>query len=181
MITTKQNGNKLTVTIEHQCDSCEGTGLYQGMAERNGAGVVCSTCKGTGKFVSVETFTKFEGRKNKKGVERVYQTAGGYGITSKDFTDKNGKLFKFSEAGCSYKDWKNDVIPKPIEDLHCPYMHSNQNMQNSKHKAYKMYKTVCRNGLHWGLITECKNFKCKEKCWKKYYELVGDNYNEIKA
>ena len=31
-----------------RCGACRGTGIYVGMAERAGAGVVCHKCKGTG-------------------------------------------------------------------------------------------------------------------------------------
>lgn len=37
------------IKIECECNACKGTGLYVGMAERDGAAVVCYTCKGTGK------------------------------------------------------------------------------------------------------------------------------------
>lgn len=30
------------------CRSCRGTGVYRGMAERNGFAVICHTCDGTG-------------------------------------------------------------------------------------------------------------------------------------
>ncbi len=35
-------------TIQTECSSCSGSGLYRGMAEPRGVAVVCLTCKGTG-------------------------------------------------------------------------------------------------------------------------------------
>lgn len=37
----------MTRTIIIECQACKGTGLYKGMAERDGAAVVCSHCHGT--------------------------------------------------------------------------------------------------------------------------------------
>ena len=47
---------KRTIVIE--CQACGGTGLYKGMAERDGAAVVCSCCNGTGK--TEFTYNEFE-------------------------------------------------------------------------------------------------------------------------
>ena len=178
MITTKRDGDKLYVEIIHQCGSCSGSGLYTGMAERDGSAVICSSCHGTGRSVSKMTFTEFNGRVNKKGVKRVYQSACGYGISSEDIRRDDGKIIRFSNAGCSYSEWKFGAIPKPIEDLHCPYMHSSQKMQHSSHKANPLYMSDCRKNMSFGLITDCKMFSCKERCWKKYHELVGENFDE---
>jgi len=35
-------------TIDMECRSCEGTGLYSGMCEPKGVAVVCHTCNGSG-------------------------------------------------------------------------------------------------------------------------------------
>jgi len=180
MFTHKEENGKLTLKITHECDSCEGTGLYVGMGERGGAAVVCWKCKGTGKQETTLTYKEFTERKNKPKVTRVFQNGCGYCITDKDVTAEDGKVIEFTEYGCTYKDWKNGAIPKPIESLQCPYQHTNQRMQNSGHKAHKLYKSTCdKNIALGGYIRECKMFGCKEKCWAKYYELVGENYNEV--
>ena len=36
------------IEFDEKCKSCKGTGVYQGLAEKNGSGVVCYKCKGTG-------------------------------------------------------------------------------------------------------------------------------------
>lgn len=59
------------IRIKHECGSCGGTGLYVGMAERDGAAVVCGRCKGKGWQESV--FQEFTGRKERKGVLRVFE------------------------------------------------------------------------------------------------------------
>ena len=159
---------------EAECESCSGTGLYQGMCEKDGAAVICSCCKGTGRRTIEFTYNKFTGRKDLKVVERVYITAGGYGICAQDITTKEGNTIKFSEAGCSYRDWKNGVEPKPIEDLHCPYIHTSQRMQNQEHKAHSLYKTCCYEYLGFGSsLASCKLFKSKDLCWKEYHKLMA--------
>lgn len=179
MITTKRDGDKLTVEIEHECGSCTGSGLYSGMAEKDGCAVVCTSCHGTGRCVSKMTFMKFNGRRDKKGIKRVFQSACGYGISADDVTrQEDGKVIKFSKAGCTYSEWKAGGIPKPIEDLHCPYLHSGQRMQSSSHKAHALYESNCRQNMSFSWITDCKMYPCKEKCWKKYHELVGENFDE---
>ena len=45
----KENKTKHVIEFDEKCKSCKGTGLYVGLAERDGAAVVCHTCKGTGK------------------------------------------------------------------------------------------------------------------------------------
>ena len=56
-------------TILAQCQSCGGTGLYRGFAEREGEPVVCITCGGTG--AERISYTPFTGRKQKNGVKCV--------------------------------------------------------------------------------------------------------------
>ena len=163
------------VNIERACGSCGGTGLYVGMAERNGAAVICHTCDGTGKVSHYQKHPKFQGRKKRDGVKRVFKTAGGYSIGAEDVTTKEGKILHFSRFGCSYEDWLKGVKPKPIEELHCPYMHTNQNMQCGDHPAYEVYHKRCRKANILGTwIKDCKLFSDKAECWRLYHEVVGE-------
>jgi len=161
---THENG-KFIVEGECECGSCGGTGLYVGIAEKNGAAVVCSSCEGTGKVKVREVFAEFTGRKRKNGVKRVYETAGGYGITAEDVT-VDGKTYHFSQYGVAYKDWLNGEKPLPIEEIHCPYQHTSQNLQC--HDVNGLYKKRCNKNLGFGLISECKLRKEMAKCWKIY-------------
>jgi DnaJ-class molecular chaperone len=45
------------VSVHEQCPECAGTGIFSGMYEPKGTGVVCSICQGTGG--RVYTFTPF--------------------------------------------------------------------------------------------------------------------------
>jgi hypothetical protein len=151
---------------EVQCDSCKGTGLYRGVCERDGAAVVCVYCDGTGKTNVKHTYTKFDGRKKKDGVKRVYETACGTVITDKDITMDDGTVVHFSKFGVSYKDWLDGKAPKPIKELHCPYMHTDQGLQTDD--VNDLHKTRCEKYLGFGYIRSCKCFDDKETCWKIY-------------
>lgn len=160
---------------EVQCSSCKGTGLYVGMAEREGCAVVCQTCNGTGVVKIRQVYQKFSGRKKRKNVNRVFETAGGYCIADHDVTTEEGETIHFSKFGVSYEEWLAGGKPKPIEDLHCPYQHTCQDMQSSKHPANKLYKEKCSDALNLGsYISKCGNRKNIKKCWKRYHELMGD-------
>ena len=61
-------------SLEVQCGTCRGTGVYHGFAEPKGVGVVCGECDGTGaKTLKYEPFT---GLKQRNDVETVRRSAG---------------------------------------------------------------------------------------------------------
>ena len=62
------------VTVDVECSSCGGTGLYCGFAEPKGTAVVCLSCKGTGKSQLI--YTPFTRRKEKRGVQTVRRSKG---------------------------------------------------------------------------------------------------------
>lgn len=61
-------------SIIAQCESCRGTGLYEGFAERKGEPVICLSCSGTGAVLV--RFTPYTGRKRKEGVKSVHVSRG---------------------------------------------------------------------------------------------------------
>lgn len=64
--------------IKTECKSCQGTGLYRGMAEPEGVAVVCLQCKGTG-CVEIEIdYIPFTERKRRNDVEKVYLSRGSF-------------------------------------------------------------------------------------------------------
>lgn len=152
-------------TIEIVCKDCNGTGLYVGMAERNGAAVICNKCNGTGckKF----TYTPFTERKLRKGIERVYENGHGYVIGSADITTEEGKTIHFSQYGCTYEEWLSGVKPIPIKELCCPYQHTYQELRYKDVNA--LYESRCSHSLRLSdRIKDCKLYKCKETCWEIY-------------
>lgn len=149
--------SKQTFKVNQVCQSCGGTGLYVGMAERDGAAVVCSSCKGTGCQTFVHEYEVFEKRKERKGIKRVYKTNPGICIGE----GNNCKLEDF--GGMPYQDWNNGKdFPKGSENRKytCPaWWYQSENYE---------LKPKWKECIGFGSFSSCKNFKCKEKCWKKW-------------
>lgn len=84
-------------SIVIECGSCDGTGLYRGMAEGPGDAVVCLRCNGSGH--QLYEYKQFDGRKRRTDVKRVFASKGsfilscgpvGSPITYEEF--ENGKM-----------------------------------------------------------------------------------------
>lgn len=85
-------------SIDVECQSCSGTGLYRGMCEGPGEAVVCLRCDGSGK--AVIHYKPFTGRQERDGVKTVRRSQGsliigpvggaGKAITYDEF--KRGKM-----------------------------------------------------------------------------------------
>ena len=147
--------------IKIECPSCNGTGVYVGMGERDGAAVVCSACRGSGaKDFSYTPFTK---RKMKKGVVRVYRSSG-FVISAVD-TEVGGKLLPFSKFGCSYDEWLDGAKPKQITFLACPML-----MDQSKCHDINGFVDRCEsfNGGYFSNIRGCINQPNKKECWEVF-------------
>ena len=148
---------KKTITIE--CGSCQGTGLYKGMSERDNCAVVCYSCKGTGKVDF--TYNEFEGRKRRTDIKRVFKKSCGYIHSDQDTITREGKEIKFTEGGCTYEEWLNGVDPKPVKSLYCPYIWDNKGAGNEPLKDCREH---CKG---FGSISDCEIYHQKEECWAK--------------
>jgi len=62
------------MSVEAQCSSCRGTGLYSGFAEAKGTAVICTTCKGTGK--QIIKYIPFTALQRRDDVQTVKVSAG---------------------------------------------------------------------------------------------------------
>lgn len=160
-------GNTFIVSGEVECSSCSGTGLYVGMAERKGAAVICRNCEGTGKVDFSRTFKKFNGKKKREDVKRVYDGSHGYVISAEDCI-VDGKIIPFSKAGIDYDGWfVEGKEPLPMKFLVCPYAHTDQFLQTIDKN--NLYKHRCNKGTSLGsTIRKCKFINDKETCWKIY-------------
>lgn len=82
------------VSLDVECDSCTGTGLYSGMCEGPGVAVVCLRCRGTGRVeLRVKTFERRRGRRDIKTVRRSAGSfiATGCGPVGREITYKQFK------------------------------------------------------------------------------------------
>ena len=152
---------KKVIEWEQECRSCGGTGIYRGLAEGNGFGVVCSICNGTGRQEMRFEYAPFRGRRKVADIVQVIQKNPGIGIgCSKE------KGFDFeSFGGIPYKDWwdgKKFKHGTEMRNFVCP-MWWYQSVDVDKKPNWK----VCGNS--WGKSFEsCSRFKCKDECWARY-------------
>ena len=163
---------KKTFKAKAKCNSCGGTGLYKGMAEREGCAVICYTCKGTGCQNIEINYTPFTKRQPTTKIKRVFANSCGYGHTAEDYTSPEGKEIKFSQGGCTYKEFLKGIKPKPVKDLYCPYLWTQQGLQSKDIGG--LYKTRCdKCGLLGKRISECSYWEYKSTCWEIYEKGGG--------
>lgn len=147
------------IEYDSECNACDGTGLYAGMAEKSGFAVQCSRCEGTGcASVKIE-YTPFRQRKLREDVGRVLEHNPGIVVG----TDKEGLTYE-SFGGMPYKDWDKG-LPFP---------------KGSEMRAYscpvQWYQSCHTGGVErpewsecgWGAFSGCEHFNNKAKCWDKF-------------
>ena len=151
-----------TIELDEQCKSCAGTGLYQGMAERDGFAVICHTCKGTGCYHFVYQYEDFSERIEGPTIIRVLETNPGISIG----LDKEGKYTFESFGGMPYQDWKNGLPFPPkseMRDFTCPSWWC-QSADKKKPDWEECFGTLGSS------FSSCPSFPTKEKCWKRFDE-----------
>lgn len=146
---------KKHLEIVMECGACSGTGLYVGMAERDGAAVVCHQCDGTGRYVFKQSYNEFEGRQKRKEIKRVYRTNPGICVNG------TGAV----PGGVSYKDWVDDPksVNKPGTEMRehvCPAWW----YQGADYKKKPNWKEC----IGMGTFSSCKSFPNKGECWKRW-------------
>lgn len=147
----------MIIEFDEECESCSGTGIYTGMAEHDGVGVICSNCKGTGCHHYKYEHIEFKEKKERKDITHVIEC--NPGIIIGEFN--NLKLSDF--GGMSYKDWvkgKPFIVGMEMRNFTCPcwwYQSANYTLKPDWNECI------------WGEpFSECKYFKEKEKCWKRW-------------
>ena len=90
------------ITVNAQCSSCSGTGLYEGMCEAKGEPVVCMNCEGTG--CEKISYTPYDGRKKKIGVKCVHYSRGKFIFTG---AGKVGESMTYEEFEKKIKEVKH--------------------------------------------------------------------------
>ena len=150
-----------------QCQSCKGTGVYVGMAERGGAAVVCHTCRGTGKYNYKFEYEEFTELKEKDGVKRVYKQSYGYVIAPGKLDFKKIGEIDMDYEGVSYKSFRSGKMPEHIKSLACPMLAD----QGACH-SIKGFVGECENldgaGLLGRQLSRCNNQPKKLACWQRF-------------
>lgn len=159
-------GNTKKIDMVIECPSCNGTGLYQGMAEGDEMAVICYKCNGTGAFHYVYHYTPFTGRKIKGGIQRVYKKGTQYkmGLGIIKF-DGIGEI-DMDKEGVSYEEFLTGKMPKHITKLECPMLAD----QGACHDIPGFVDKCNDLNDGWiGYIPKCKHYSKKEECWKRFY------------
>lgn len=149
------------IEFDEKCKSCGGTGLYVGMAERDGVAVVCHTCKGTGKHHFVYEYEEFAGRIFNEDVKRVVKTNPGIGLG-----EINGDITWV--GGMTYEEWLEGnkfIVGMEMRQHTCPCWW----YQSADYKNKPNW-----NECGWGSFSSCKNFSNKQKCWERWDKEFGD-------
>ena len=143
-----------------ECSKCFGTGLYQGMGEREGVAVVCHQCLGTGSFtIEWEPFT---GRKPMPGIERVFETNPGVTLGNSP-----GYLLE-DLGGLSYAEWQiNPTFPRgsEVRAVACPAQWA-----QSTWKAKPGWSECVGIGQDF---KECSRFRLRAVCWARWDREKG--------
>ena len=160
---------KKRIVIDEKCPACNGTGIFVGMAEKDGAGVVCHKCNGTGCFRFVHEYEEFEKREERIGIRRVFETNPGIMI------GENEHLGLKDFGGVSYRDWLDG---KPFPDksemrkFTCPAW-----WYQCVHNYLRPHWDECYSALG-GRYSDCKHFADKEKCWERFDKERGERSGE---
>lgn len=157
----------MKIKLDIECQSCRGTGVYVGIAEKDGAAVVCYTCKGTGCEKYSFTYEPFKGRKERKGVSRVYKNTYGFCIAPKVLTLQIGGdvQIDFSKEGVSYQEFLKGKMPEHIKTFACPMMADQSACHNKKG-----FVDICHEkGMSYGgFISKCSYQHNKKECWERF-------------
>ncbi len=144
--------------VNEQCPACKGTGLYVGMAERDGAAVVCDTCEGTGCNTYRHEYVPFTGRQPREGIVRVFAANPGIRIS-----DCHG-LSLLAFGGVPFDDWDaSKPFPAQCEmrNYTCPAWWYQCDPAHEKPEWY-----TCT----YGAFPSCTHFSYKHACWVRFDE-----------
>lgn len=148
---------KLTIEFYESCQSCGGTGLYVGLAERDGSAVVCHHCKGTGKFHFRREYEPFTARKVKADIHRVFEVNPGICIG----VGNGHRLEDF--GGMPFENWNaGQPFPSQSENrkFTCPAWWYQSADYDKKPRWYEC--CVC------GPFSKCIHFPSKHLCWERF-------------
>lgn len=147
-----------------KCEPCKGTGLYVGLAERDGSAVVCYKCKGTGCRHHVFEYEEFTVRSARTGVKHVFQHNPGIVVGQ----GKDGQ-YQFSDfGGQPFEGWESGKPFPPGSEMRqftCPAWW----YQAADYKKKPNWDECI--GL--GSFSKCPHFSTKDQCWARWDEEFG--------
>lgn len=166
---------KIEMSVE--CEACNGTGVYSGIGESDGAGVVCYECAGTGLRKYDFEYKEFTGRKTRDDIKRVYKRNYGYkiGLGKVAFGGDIGEVNMDTE-GVSYEEFLAGAMPDDIRAMACPML-----ADIGACEQIDGFIDICEDehGLYIGTrITECPNRCNKIECWKRFDEGIKNELQD---
>ena len=149
---------KHKIDIYEKCRACDGTGIYVGIGERNGCGVVCSQCEGTGKHRFIHEYEDFSGRVDRNGITHVLEYNPGIIVG-----EIPGEISLSDFGGMDYADWKDGKPFPPKSEMRkftCPAWW----YQTADYKKKPSWpECAC-----CGPFSRCSKFSEKSECWEKF-------------
>jgi hypothetical protein len=153
------------IKMNVNCPHCGGTGIYSGMSESDGVGVVCHYCKGTGCFEYKYKYTLFNGIKKRSNIKRVYRPGSMYTLGLGKINIEGVGEIDMDKEGVSYSEFLEGKEPKYIETLQCP-------MSYCQHECHEIEGFVeeCNNlnGSYINYFPDCKHQSKKSECWERF-------------
>lgn len=146
------------ITVETQCGSCNGTGLYSGMGERGGLAVVCRTCKGSAK--SEVTYQPFTGRKPpRQGVTHVISSNPGVFLNAEIAASSAMTVHEWL-SGKQFTDKQTQ-----FRSFQCPHQYT-QNTVGANIEGYVPALHCAKNYVN--TFTLCPEYERKHLCWAEF-------------
>ena len=143
-----------------KCQSCKGTGLFVGMAERDGWAVVCHKCKGKGHHKHRFVYEEFDGRVPRDNVVQVLEVNPGIVVGLQG----SGRMFTHkSFGGMSYEEWaKGESFPQGSENREfcCPASW----YQSADYDRRPEWEEC----IGAGAFSNCSRFRGKVGCWERF-------------
>jgi len=152
---------------DQECEACGATGIYVGFAERDGFGVVCSRCEGSGKQEMKMTYTPFRARKRRKGMRRVLQINPGIGVGRGK--EKEYALDAF--GGMTYEMWWEGfefLQGQEMRKFTCPAWW----YQSADYKKKPDWDEC--GGMLGRSFSACEHFPHKNGCWDRFDQEQKD-------
>lgn len=147
--------SKHITTVDAECPTCGGTGLYKGFGERSTLAVQCSGCGGKGHKKLVFQYCDFKGRKPSKGITHIIPHNPGVVLdeNSAGIPLAQWESLKYTDAEVNW--------PKGSElrEYCCPLWW----YQNTGTHAKPSWLDC-----EWGAFADCKHFPHKNKCWIRW-------------
>ena len=149
MSTTEKDGKVRITGDKAVCNPCQGTGLYDGMGERDGLMIVCNSCKGNGYTKINISYTRFTGLINREGVERVISNNPGVVMAP-----------SITKGGVSYAVFLKEPnsphrFGREVREWYCPAWWYRKRFFDECDQVTSMYK-------------DCPSFSQKQDCWSGF-------------